>query len=120
MTNRKFMVLMRSQSSPTAKSGGARPSPEQMQQMFAAYKAWMDKFKDEILDVGDKLKPGGKLVSSTGVADGPSPEAKELIGGYMIIAAPSLERAVEVVQACPASQMPGGVMEVRELSGAKM
>lgn len=119
MTNRKFMVLMRSQSTPTP-SAGARPSPEQMQQMFAAYKAWMEKFKNEILDVGDKLKPGGKLVSASGVADGPSPESKELIGGYMIIAAESLERAVEVVQACPASQMPGGVMEVRELSGAKM
>lgn len=119
MTARRFLVLNKSTPG-NAPPSDKRPSPEQMQQMFAAYKAWMEKYKNEILDVGDKLKPGGKLVSATGVADAPSPESKELIGGYMIIGADSLERAVEVVQACPASQMPGGVMEVRELSGAKM
>lgn len=46
MTKRRYLVLFRNQ--PTGGQPG--PSPEQMQQMFAAYKAWMEKFKDDILD----------------------------------------------------------------------
>jgi hypothetical protein len=54
-----------------------------MQQMYSAYKAWMEKFKGDILDMGDKLKPSGRLVTASGVADGPFVEAKEVIGGYI-------------------------------------
>lgn len=116
MAKQKYLVLLRSQ--PTA--GPSGPSPEQMQQMFAAYQAWMEKFKADILDMGDKLKAGGRVVTSSGVADGPFVEAKEVVGGYMIVAAESYDRAVEVVRACPAVHAPGVVLEIRELAGAKM
>lgn len=114
----KYIVFMRSQSSKGPSGSNSPPSPEQMQQMFASYKAWMGKFKDQITDLGDKLKPGGRVVSAT--ADGPFVESKEVIGGYMIITADGFDEAVEVVRACPAAQMPGAQLEVRELSGAKM
>jgi hypothetical protein len=91
-----------------------------MQQMFAAYKAWMEKFKADILDMGDKLKSDGRVVSASGVADGPFVEVKEIVGGYMIVSAESYDRAVEVVRACPAVQAPGAALEIREMVGAKM
>ena len=116
MAKRKYLVLARKQ--PTG--GQTRPSPEQMQQMFAAYRAWMDKFKDDILDMGDKLKPDGRLVTASGVADGPFVETKEVVGGYMIISAEDYDRAVEVVRACPAVDAPGACLEIREMVGAKM
>ena len=115
MAKRKYLVLFRSQ--PTGGQPG--PSPEQMQQMFAAYKTWMEKFKDDILDMGDKLKSDGRLVSASGVADGPFVEAKEVVGGYMIVSAESYDRAVEVVRACPAVDAPGALLEIREMAGAK-
>ena len=88
--------------------------------MFAAYQTWMDQFKDHLVDLGDKLRPGGKQLRAGQVVDGPYIESKELIGGYMIVAAEDWDGAMAVVKACPAAQMPGGVLEVRELAGAKM
>jgi hypothetical protein len=121
MPEHKYLVLFRNQSAGGKPSGGRpSPSPEQMQQMFAAYKGWMEKFKDRILDMGDKLKSSGRVVTASGVADGPFVEAKELVGGYMIVSADDYEGAVEVVRACPAAQMPGAALEIRELTGAKM
>jgi hypothetical protein len=123
MSQRKYLVLLRSQvqSGSRATGGGSSgPSPEQMQQMFAAYNAWKERFKNEILDMGDKLKSDGRVLTSSGVADGPFVEAKEVVGGFMIVAADSYDGAVEVVRACPAMQMPGVAMEIREMVGAKM
>jgi hypothetical protein len=117
MLKHKYMVLFRNGS---VSGGEGRPSPEQMQQMFAAYKTWMETFKEQLVDVGDKLKPGGKVVTAAGVADGPFVEVKELIGGYMIVSADDYDGAVEVVRACPAVQAPGAILEIRELMGAKM
>jgi hypothetical protein len=116
MSKRKYLVLARNQS----RGSQSRPSPEQMQQMFAAYKAWMEQFKGDILDMGDKLKPDGRLVTASGVADGPFVETKEVVGGYMIISAEDYERAVEIVRACPAVDAPGACLEIREMVGAKM
>src|SRR4051812_37846234 len=48
-----------------------KPSPAQMQEMFAAFKQWKEKFKANILDMGSKLKSSGKLVTASGVTDGP-------------------------------------------------
>jgi hypothetical protein len=116
MSRRKYLVLFRNQ--PTGGQPGA--SPEQMQQMFAAYKAWSEKFKGDILDMGDQLKSEGRVVTASGVADGPFVEAKEVVGGYMIVSAEDYAGAVQVVSACPAVHSPGASLEVREMTGAKM
>lgn len=119
MAKHKYLVLLRNQPGQPGQSGGSGPSPEQMQQMFAAYQAWMEKFKDNILDIGDKLKSQGRVVTISGVADGPFVEAKEVVGGFMIVSADNYDAAVEVVRACPAT-MPGVSLEIREMAGAKM
>src|SRR5206468_12783249 len=104
----------------TTGSRPAAPSPEQMQQMFAAYNTWKEKFKDDILDMGDKLKSEGRVVTASGVADGPFVETKEVVGGYMTVTAENYDGAVEVVRACPAVHVPGVSLEIRELTGARM
>ena len=81
------------------------------------FNAWKEKFKDNIVDMGGKLKPGGKIVTASGVTDGPFVEAKEIVGGYMIVAAESYERALEVAREVPGLMMPGSSIEIREMAG---
>jgi hypothetical protein len=110
MSDKKYLVLLRNQP-----AGGKQPSPEQMQQMYAAYSTWMETFQERIADIGTKLAGSGKVLTAAGVADGPFIEAKEVVGGYMIVSAPDYERALEVVQASPMIHMPGISLEVREM-----
>jgi len=94
---------------------GEKPSPAQMQEMFASFNAWKEKFQDNIVDMGGKLKGPGKIVTSQGATDGPFVEAKEVIGGFMIVSAASVEEAIEVAKESPGTAMPGSSIEVREI-----
>jgi len=87
-----------------------------MQEMYAAFNVWKEKFKDNIVDMGGQLKPGGKIVTASGVTDGPFIEVKEIVGGFMIVAAESYERALEVAREGPGVMMPGSSVEVREIA----
>ncbi len=112
----KYLFLHRSE--PRAKPEGASdPSPEQMQAMFARWNAWKEKFKDRVVDWGDKLKSDGKVVGASTVSDGPFVEAKEIVGGFMIVSAESLDEAVLMAREMPNG--PEARIEVRELAGAK-
>lgn len=93
------------------------PSPAQMQEMYAAFNAWKEKFKTNIVDMGGKLKSGGRLVTMAGVTDGPFVELKEVIGGFMIVAAESYDAAIEVARECPGVVGPGSSVEIREIAG---
>lgn len=115
MPNRRYLFLHRSQAGNPA-GGQQQPSPAQMQDMFAAFNAWKEKFKENILDMGGKLMPGGKVVTTSGATDGPFVEAKEIVGGYMLVSADSFERALEVAREMP-MLMPGASIEIREVAG---
>jgi hypothetical protein len=118
----KYLFLYRNQPGPNQpgpyKAGEGESSPEQMQAMFARWNAWKDKFKDAVVDWGDKLKPEGKIVSASGVSDGPFVETKEVIGGFMIVSAESFESAVTIAKEMPTA--PGARIEIREMMGAKL
>ncbi len=113
-TNQKYLFLHRSPPG----QGGAPPSPEQMQAMFAKFNAFKEKFKDNIVDWGDKLRPEGRIVSAAAVSDGPFVEAKEIIGGFMIVSAESLDHTAAIAKEMPVGS--GARIEVREMAGAKM
>jgi len=102
---------------PVAQTGEDQPSPaemqKKMQEMYAKFGAWQEKFKDQLVDPGGKLGDG-KLVA-TAAPDGPFVEVKELIGGYMIVSADSLEGAIAVAQECPGLVRPGSGVEVVEI-----
>lgn len=110
MSKKKYMCMQRSQSGKCDK-----PSPANMEEMYAKFNAWREKFQDALVDMGGGLRPG-KLVTVEGVQDGPFAESKELIGGYMIVQADSLEEAIEVARECPGLVSPGSGVEVREIN----
>ena len=110
MTTQKFLCIYRGPPSQ------AKPSPAQMQEMFAAFNEWKEKFKANILDMGSQLKPSGKVFTGSGVTDGPFAEGKEIVGGFMILAADDYDGALAVVQAMPMMRTPGASVEIREMA----
>jgi hypothetical protein len=86
-----------------------------MQEMYAVFNAWKEKFKENIVDMGGQLKPGGKIVTGSGATDGPFVEAKEIVGGYMLVSAESLDHAIQVAKGCPGVVGPGSSVEIREI-----
>jgi hypothetical protein len=112
MPTQKYLVMLRSVSAGKQQP----PSPAQMQEMYAAFGAWQQKFAANIVDMGGKLKPGGKVVTPAGVTDGPFAETKEVVGGFMVICAASYEQAIEVAQECPGVVRVGSSIEIREIA----
>lgn len=109
----KYLVFMRS-----VPGEQETASPAQMQEMYAAFNAWKEKFKANIVDMGGKLKPGGKILTASGVTDGPLIEAKEIVGGFMVVAAESYDSALDVAKECPGLVRPGSSVEIREMVSA--
>jgi len=112
MATKKYLVFLRST---PGKQEAA--SPAQMQEMYVAFNIWKEKFKGNIVDMGGKLKAGGKILTESGVTDGPFAEAKEVVGGYMVVAAESSDLAVEIARECPGVVRPGASVEIREIAG---
>jgi hypothetical protein len=110
MRANKYLCLYRGAPS------GDKPSPQHMEEMFAAFHAWMEKYKDNFVDIGSKLKSTGRVVTPSGATDGPFAESKELIGGFMILGADNYDEAVAVVTAMPGMQAPGACVEIREMA----
>jgi hypothetical protein len=92
-------------------------SSTQMQQMYAEFGAWKEKHGANIIDIGGRLQPTGKVLRASGVTDGPFAEAKEVVGGYMVIAAESYEHAIHVARECPGVIGPDSSVEIREIAG---
>ena len=111
MSTQRYLFIRRG----TPSGQQEQPTPAQMQEMYAAFGAWQKKFKAEIVDMGGRLKAGGKVLRASGVTDGPFTEAKELVGGFMIVAADSYERAIEVAREMP-GMTPGASIEIREIA----
>lgn len=91
-----------------------KPSPTQMQEMYAKFGAWQEKFKDNLVDMGGGLGQG-KLVTADAQMDGAFVEVKELVGGYMIVSAGDLDGAIAVARECPGLVRPGSGVEVIEI-----
>ncbi len=104
-----FLFLFRGGTAPT--------SPEEGQKRMQRWVTWIEtltkagKFKS-----GFPLETGGKVVSGPSklVTDGPFPEAKEVVGGYLIVTANDLAGAVEISKGCPIFGE-GGAVEVRAI-----
>ena len=113
MSKQNYLCIQRSQ--PGQPQKDEAPSPAQMEEMYAKFNAWKEKFQENIVDMGGKLGDG-KVVTSEGATDGPFVEAKEIVGGYMIVSAETMEEAVEVASQSPGVWMPGSSVEVREIN----
>jgi len=94
------------------------PSPEQMQKNFQRWMDWIQgmRAKGQYI-AGDPLDDApGKVLRGPGrITDGPFAEAKEVVGGYMLIKARSFAEAVEIAKGCPFDTGGGQSVEVRQL-----
>jgi hypothetical protein len=73
-----------------------------------------------MLDAGDGLKREGRVVNARKVvSDGPFIEVKEIVGGFSIVGADTLDAAAEFAKGCPIF-LRGGSVEVRPLQGFTM
>ncbi|HEY4147709.1 MAG TPA: YciI family protein [Chitinophagaceae bacterium] len=109
---KSFMFIFHNGQSPTP------PTPEQMQANMQQWMGWMDDLKAKNIYVsGEALHAGGKLVKGAKkplVTDGPFAESKEIVGGYFVIKAASIDEAAEIAKGYPDFGINGAV-EVREV-----
>ncbi|TMI62507.1 MAG: hypothetical protein E6H07_13900 [Bacteroidetes bacterium] len=106
----KFMFIFQG-SEPTERS------PEAMQAHMGKWIAWIDNLaKAGKYVAGEPLFPGGKLVSGKNkpVIDGPYTEGKEVVGGFFIVNAESMDEAVEMSKDCPDFEI-GCSVQVRQV-----
>lgn len=108
----KYLCLQRNL--PDGEQESGKPSPAQMQAMYAQFNAWREKFEKNLTDLGGRLG-AGRLVTSQPAPDGPLVEVKELVGGYMVVTAASIEEAMDVARGCPGLVRPGSGVEVIEI-----
>ncbi len=105
----KYLCLQRSL--PNNSSG---MSPAQMQEMYAKFGAWEQKFKDNITDTGGKLG-AGRIANEENLSLDAFIRVQELAGGYMIVTAEDMDEAVQIVRECPGLVRPGSTCEVIEI-----
>jgi hypothetical protein len=108
----KYLCLQRSLGA--TQGQGDKPSPAQMQAMYEKFNAWKEKFKQNLVDLGGRLGKG-KVALPEPPPDGPFVEVKELVGGYMVVSAASLDEAIRIASECPGLVRPGSGVEVIEI-----
>ena len=89
----KYLCLQRSL--PSKQAPHEKPSPAQMQAMYAKFNEWREKFQKNLVDLGGRLGKG-RVALPDPAPDGPFVEVKELVGGYMIVSAESLDEAIQM------------------------
>lgn len=104
-----FLLLLR-------QPAGGQPEPAKLQEIMKQFGAWMEtiKAKHEVLGTNGLAPTAGKVVRGPNLTetDGPYVESKEVIGGYVLITASSLEEATAAARACPGLAY-GMAVEVR-------
>jgi hypothetical protein len=112
----RFMMLVKANDDSEA---GVMPSQELLTEM--------GKFNQTLIDAGVMLAGDGLLSSSKGarvyfsgdqrkVTDGPFTETKELVAGFWIIEAKSLDEAVEWAKRVPNPTGEEGQIEIRQVA----
>jgi hypothetical protein len=92
-------------------------SPEEMESELAKWGAWIGGIAAQGKFISsDALEPTGKVVkgSKKVITDGPFTEGKELVSGYLLMHAESIDEAVQLSYGCPIYDHEGTV-EVRKI-----
>jgi hypothetical protein len=110
----KYLCIRRSQPSPAAEN--VKPSPAQMEEMYKKFNAWRTQFEQNIADIGGRLSDVAKVLTTEGASDGPFVEAKEVVGGFMVLSATNIEEATQIARQCPGVIAPGASLEIREFN----
>jgi len=100
-----------------AEDAFANLSPEDIQAEIQKWNNWIGGIAAQgRLIATEALHPTGKTVSGSShvVTDGPFTEGKEIVGGFLLLTAESIEEAVELSKGCPIFESEGRV-EVRQI-----
>ncbi|KQZ68407.1 hypothetical protein ASD55_15355 [Rhodanobacter sp. Root561] len=104
----EYLVLSRGQWDKDA-------SHEDIQAAIDRFYAWHDRLVGEgRMRAGQRLAREGKVVSRQGTLDGPFAEAKEVVGGYWLILAGSLDEAAAIAAENPCLDY-GLMFEIRPI-----
>jgi hypothetical protein len=107
-----FALIYRSES-----LGEIKLTPEGLLAVSKEWENWMGGIaaQNKLASMGKRLGNEGRSVKPGNVVtNGPYVEIKELIGGFSIIKADSIEEATELAKGCPVLNV-GGNVEVREI-----
>jgi hypothetical protein len=103
--------------------GDTSGSHEQRQKHLEQWVAWFKDLgaKGHVKDPGNPLEETGKVVrgKQKDVNDGPYAEAKDVVGGYILIEANDLQHAAELAKGWPILEV-GGSVEVRPIQKLNM
>jgi hypothetical protein len=109
---KEFMMIFRNEKKP----GDEMPSAEQMQAVMKHWQNWIGGIAAQGKYSGtNRLNPEGKTIKPGNlITDGPYAEVKEMVGGYLIVKADTLDEAVEMAKSCP-NLIYGGNVEIRSV-----
>jgi hypothetical protein len=108
----EFVLIFRNDFQPEVKF-----SPDEMQAIMQQWQNWMGSIaaQNKLANSGNRLGGDGKTVKPGNVVtNGPYAEIKEMISGYIIVTADSIEEASEIAKGCPILNV-GGNVEVRNI-----
>ena len=98
-------------------------SPDQMQKTMQRWIVWFKELGENghLKDPGRPFEQTGKVVTGKQktVHDGPYVEAKDVVGGYILVEARDMAHAVELSKGCPILEA-GGSVEVRPVEKMNM
>lgn len=105
----EFMMIFRNDYNPSF-----QPTPEQMQASIKQWQDWIGGIAAQGKFVStNRLSSEGKTLKPNNIiADGPYAEVKEIVGGYIVVKAVSIDDAMKLAEGCPILAI-GGTVEVR-------
>jgi hypothetical protein len=92
-------------------------TPEERKAITQKWMDWIASIADQnkLASRGNRLENTGRVLKGNLTTDGPFCETKEIVGGYTLIKAASLDEAETIAKGCPILSL-GGSVEVREIS----
>lgn len=107
----EFILLFRSSEAAQTEAIG---TPERAQKSLEVWMKWIQTLDagGHLANRGKSLQRIGKVVRAETVTDGPYVEVKDLVLGYIVVRAETLDAAVTLATTCPIVAG-GGSVEVR-------
>jgi hypothetical protein len=105
----KFILFLRQ-----PHGDGPPPAPRELEAIMERFKIWMDDMgaRGHLIGTNGLDTSAGKVLRGSMVTDGPLIEAKEIVGGYVMLTAENLDQAAQLASECPGLEY-GMAVEVR-------
>jgi hypothetical protein len=107
----EFMMIFRH--TPNA---NVQPTPAEIQANIQLWQDWIGGIaaQSKFVSTNQLGRSGKTLRPNNIISDGPYAEVKEILGGYLIVKAGSLDEAMKLAEGCPILLV-GGHVEVRDI-----